>query len=238
MLPLCLFADEPAEPGVFDMERPLGEGLAMKQQKMFVLRHSPFEKTIFLDTDIHLCAPIYECLDLVEDGYEFAAALTPWWNPDGTDDRPLVGARGHGPRVRGVPVAFPKINSGVMLMAHTPNVQHMLSRWQELHASDGGTGQDQDPLRVALYESRLRWAPLPPHYNYRLLYPGVVHGQVKVMHGRHRHMAQLAERLNAYRGVRGTVPVRDGGRVVYYGARGTGYRFVDWAIRLAFHTLR
>lgn len=237
-LPLCLFADEPAAPGTFDIELALGSGLKMKQQKMFALRHSPFEKSIFLDTDIHLCVPIYETFDLIDDGYEMAAALSPWWSPGAAEDHPAGGAVQHGRRDRGVPVAFPKINSGVMLMAKTPNVTKLLERWQELHAADGGSGQDQDPLRVALYESSIRWAPLPPHYNYRLPYPGVVNGEIKILHGRHPGLSRLPGRLNAYHGVRGIIPVRGGHRVIYYGWRNLGSRLVDRAIKMVSYVLR
>ena len=237
-LPLCLFADEKAKPGVFDIERPLGPGLKMKQQKMFVLRHSPFEKTCFLDTDIHLCAPIYECFDLIDDGYEMAAALSPWWSPGSADDDPAAEAQPRGRRERGVPTAFPKINSGVMLMAKTPNVMNLLEQWQVLHAADGGSGQDQDPLRVALYESRVRWAPLPPHYNFRLLYPGVVNGEIKILHGRHPSLPLLADRLNEYHGVRGIIPVRGYQRVLYFGWHNVGSRLMDRAVKMVSYMLR
>ena len=218
-LPLCLFSDEPPIAGLFDIERPLEKGMEMKQQKMNALRNSPFAKTLYLDTDTHLCLPIYECLDLVDGGFEFAAALTPWWSPDATNDDPYAVTNGPKLPEHGVPVAFAKVNTGVMLMARTKNTISLLDRWQTLHAAGGGRGQDQDSFRVALYENSIRWVALPPHYNYRLPYPGVVNGRIRVLHGRHSNMEKLARRLNARSDLRGTVPVGTADQIIFYGSK-------------------
>ncbi|MGB3724031.1 MAG: hypothetical protein WA979_14590 [Pacificimonas sp.] len=236
-LPLCLFSDVPPQAEVFDHALPPGDELTMKQQKMHALLNSPFAKTIYIDTDVFLAAPIYECFDIIDDGhgYDMAAALTPRWSPDVPHDGRQ--AAGRGPRIDGVPVAFPKINAGMMLFARTPAVTAMLERWRDLHAADGGRGQDQESLRVALYESDVRLAVLPPHYNYRTIYPGVVFGQIKLLHGRHRDMAKLAKRFNAWRGVRGTIPTRGPTRIIIHGLWTTGAGWIDRLVRLALRAI-
>src|SRR5690349_16706482 len=66
--------------------------------KIAPLLCSPFEKTIFLDTDTHICQPLYDLFELL-DHWDFAAAHAPmritWPQPD-------------------IPDSFPEVNSGVI----------------------------------------------------------------------------------------------------------------------------
>ena len=231
-LPAVLFADGAVPAGsLFDEVRATGAGLAMKQQKMHALLHSPFARTLYLDTDTLLAAPIHEVLDIIEDGFDFAAALSAYYAPG-------LRADGGDLRADGVPIAFPNVNAGVMAMAHTPATQAFLQDWFDLHAQWGGNGQDQYPMRVALYRAHLRWAPLPPNYNYRTVQPAIANGEIKVLHGRHADLAGLAARLNRDRRMRGSHPAVPGGRMLMIGNKRPRGGLVDWALGKAYQWLK
>jgi hypothetical protein len=196
----AIFCDGEVVSDLFDIRDRLVPGLPVKRQKMQALLRSPFERTLFLDTDTLVADPIWELFDLL-DRFELAMALSPYWAVELGQPRDSIGRHG-------VPVSFPKVNSGVIAFRSTPSVRRLIEAWDQLHADWGGQGQDQDPLRVALYESELRWAPLPPAYNYRLPFPSAIRGGVKIFHGRHPDLAALCATINASNAFRATAPAR------------------------------
>lgn len=189
-LPTVIFCDDAAAvpDGLFDRRLPLVAGLPWGRQKVHTLLRSPFERSVFLDTDTFVADAFWELFDLL-DRFELAMALSPWW---------MVSlGQGRGETFdRGVPVCFPKPNSGVIAFRSSPAVQALLGAWDRTHAELGLVGQDQDSLRMVLYEGELRWATLPPAYNYRLPYPGGIRGGIKILHGRHPDLAGVCRSLN------------------------------------------
>ena len=63
----------------------------------------------------------------------------------------------------------------------------VFARWWALYEAqlrDGWRGTDQPALRRALWEGDARLAVLPEEYNFRVVFPRVASGPVKVIHGR------------------------------------------------------
>jgi len=203
----AIFCDGQVPAALFDMRDRLVPGLPMKRQKMQALLRSPFERTLYLDTDTLIADPVWELFDLL-DRFELAMALSPYWAVQ------LAQPRGSTVQ-HGVPVCFPKVNTGVIAVRSGPAVRRLIETWDRLYAAWGGRGQDQDSLRVALYESNLRWAPLPPAYNYRLPFPSAIRGGVKIFHGRHPNLAKLSAWINASPEFRATVQARSA--IIRYG---------------------
>ena len=199
-LPLAIFSDVPAPPEVFTYRLPIAPDRVMKRQKMYALRNTPFQQTLYLDTDTYLTAPVYELFEMIDDGYSFAAALSPWWAVSN------LGDNNQKLREKQVPISFAKINSGLILYDNVPLVQNLFAKWDELYVAWGNKGQDQDPLRVALYFSNLRWIPLPPAYNFRFPFPAAIRGQIKVLHGRHPQRTQLSKVFNHTEEFRAFIP--------------------------------
>lgn len=206
----AIFCDGEAPADLFDLRDGLVPGIALKRQKIHALLRSPFERTVYLDTDTYVGDAFWELFELL-DRFELAMALSPHWAVQ-------LSGRGGGTRERGVPVAFPKANSGVIAYRRTAAVEQLVRAWDRLYVDWGGQGQDQDPLRVALYESELRWAPLPAAYNYRLPFPAAIRGGVKIFHGRHPELAALCARVNRKRKIRATAPVAARHSVYFFGA--------------------
>lgn len=189
-LPLALITDRTPPENLFDMVLPPEDGLGFKAQKMAALKRSPFEKTLYLDTDTFMAAPVPELFDALDD-YDMAMALSVLQRlKDG---------------YRGIPDCAPVWNSGVIAYRRSEPVLNLFDRWLALHGDDNG--QDQPPLRQAMYESALRCLPLTNSYNYKLEFPQPLARNMKILHGRHPQLDTLARSLRAERGVVPVLPV-------------------------------
>lgn len=162
--------------------------------KIGPLGASPFEKTLFLDTDTHVCAPLDDLISLLG-RVDLAAAHAPmrvtWPQP-------------------GIPDAFPEINSGVLAWRKSEGTDAFFAAWERLyreHVATTGQKDDQPALRRALFESNLRLGILPPEYNFRTVLPSFAgRGPVKIIHGRHGDMASIERLVNRSRGCRVVLP--------------------------------
>lgn len=171
--------------------------------KTRVMARSPFAKTLFLDSDTLVTGKLYEVFDLLDE-FDFAAAIAPVRlssNRDKRQERFLGGAS----------KAFPEFNTGVVAYKASPKMSALFERWTALyrHQLQGAIKPwtwDQLALREVLYRSDLRLATLPPEYNYRLPFPNVACGRVKVFHGRHKDLVKLAQEINSRRLYKMTAP--------------------------------
>ena len=115
--------------------------------------HTPFDRTLYLDTDTRVLEDITPVFDLL-DRFDLALAhasnrvtrLQTWRTT--------------------LPRSFPQFNAGVFLYKKTPAVMSLLDEWvSSFHAA--GFRSDQITLRELLWLSNLRIATLPPEYNVR-----------------------------------------------------------------------
>jgi hypothetical protein len=174
--------------------------------KIANMRRSPFERTIFLDSDTFVAGEIAHVLQLL-DRYDMAAAPSPgirvWADPD-------------------VPTAFYAFNTGVVAWRANEQTAEFLTSWKETYQAwlsedpfpgaglTRGTA-DQAAFRRCAWEHDLRIAVLGPEYNYRTVWPGVVVGKVRVIHGRCHDYDRVAAQLNEGKGARSFPPFgRDG----------------------------
>lgn len=194
--PVVVFTDEEKIARDLGFERVvvLDEVCHSFADKVGVLERSPFERTIFLDTDTRICGPLDELFQIL-DRWEVAAVAAPlretWPQPD-------------------LPRAFPEVNSGVLVWRKGTETDRLWAEWGRLYAEHvARTGQtdDQPSLRRALYETGVRLWSLPPEYNFRTVLPGFAgRGAVKILHGRHRDFAAIEQEINGYQGCRLVVP--------------------------------
>lgn len=201
-LPHVLFADR-------DVEAVAGLHVARLQDsgnpyadKIASMRRSPFERTIYLDTDTFVVGEIGHVLELL-DSYDIAAA--------------------HAAGYRGmpdpeVPAAFYELNTGVLAWRSSEQVDAFLGDWlatylawrrhepfaraggaEGLSAGDGpssGRAADQPAFRRCVWKHGLRLYVLGPEYNMRLGEPATIVAPVRVIHGRHPDLDGLAARVN------------------------------------------
>lgn len=128
-----------------------------RRSKVDYLSATPFERTLYLDTDTALNADITQIFKIL-DRFDLAlchahnrnaAARTQNWHFE-------------------IPDAFPQFNSGVFLYRKTPSVINFLDNWST-NFHEAGFLWDQVTLRELLWLSDLRIATLPPEYNVRFM---------------------------------------------------------------------
>ena len=142
--------------------------------KLICMRDSPFQRTLFLDTDTFACGSPAELFDLL-DRFDVAMALERRY-------------RDEFPAGSGVPDVFPEFNQGVVAFRQTPEFRRVVDAALEwaaaFHARTGEHTDDQIPMRIALYTSDLRIVTLPSEFNCRFHTFGQLNAAVKILHAR------------------------------------------------------
>lgn len=189
-------APELARRGPFDDIVTPPEGVAGKALKLSAMRLSPFERTIFLDTDTYPCADLTEAFDVL-DRFDVAGVPVP-------RRRNRFGSWADTPEI---PPAVQDINSGMLAWRMNVQTAEFLDLWWELYQEHvatlpAETVRDQASMRVALWRSNCHVLLLPPEYNMRTWrysngVPYVAVGPVRLIHGRPDDFGALARRWNA-----------------------------------------
>ncbi len=162
--------------------------------KIANMRRSPFERTLYLDSDTYVVDEIAHVLRLL-DRYDMAVAFAPAYR--GLEDP-------------AVPRAFHEFNTGVLAWRASERMSAFMADWQDtyerwLHEEPfPGAGKasrsrraDQPAFRRCAWEHEVSLFVLTPEYNFRLGYPATVVDRVRVIHGEHPDPEGLAARLNA-----------------------------------------
>ena len=157
-----------------------------KSPKVVYMYESPYDYTLYLDTDTYICDDISDVFELLE-YYDIALVHAEL----------RVGKQKH----KQIPDSFPEMNSGVIAFRKSPEVQKVFSQWLEFYKEDRAAWKiwycpDQPSLRAALYGSPLKIATLPPEYNCRFIYPVYVDGKVKILHGHYGDMPAIEAEIN------------------------------------------
>jgi hypothetical protein len=140
------------------------------QDKISNMSRSPFERTLFLDTDIYMGSDVSELFELLN---EFDVGLA--YNHNREAHEPIE-----------VPDSFPEYNTGVIVYRNDENFRRFTETWKENHdviLSKTKT-HDQPSFRKTLFDSDLRIATLTPEYNCMVRYLGHVRNEVKIAHSR------------------------------------------------------
>lgn len=166
-IPIAIYVDEPTGSECFSIEIIDNTSFA-KRDKATALINTPFDKTVYLDSDIHIQHDISETLELLEQ-FDMAIAQDPSSHHLRQTD------------ANGIPDSFPEFNTGVIVFEKDNLVREMLESWEskceEWHTAD------QHSFRKALFEGDLRFTLLPRRYNYMYRAPAQVRGKVKIFHG-------------------------------------------------------
>ena len=131
------------------------------------MTNSPYDKSIYLDTDIYVDSNIKDIFNLL-DRFDIAAAQSP--------------ARVTHP-LNDLPMAFSEFNTGVIAFGNTSAAHEALQKWGEIYSS-GGVESNQPAFREAIFKSSAEVTVLPTEYNCRWPLAGYVRDKVKMFHGR------------------------------------------------------
>lgn len=159
----------------------------------------PYERTVYLDTDIHVCGDLSELFSLLE-RYDFAYVHAPQrYTRTRNKDGSVAAERWQPP---GVPSCFTQPNSGVMAFRNSRAVQKVFREWLRIYRKQRKSfprpGQDQAALQQALYESRVQSYVLPTEFNLRTNRPATLSTRVRVLHGRPDDFVSLEREVNLH----------------------------------------
>jgi lipopolysaccharide biosynthesis glycosyltransferase len=158
LLPIVLFTDRATQDVSFAEVRVVP--MTHMRAKVDYLINTPFEQTLYLDSDTQVVQDLSDMFGLLE---RFDVAMAHDFSRRRKDFAQRIPAYG------AIPYAFPEMNSGVILYNRSAATQRLLQRWQELFYlhKDITRGWDQGTLRIALWESEVRLHTLPVEYNVR-----------------------------------------------------------------------
>jgi len=131
--------------------------------------NSPYDKTLFLDTDTVILDSVEEGFKLL-DKFDLAFALDPE----------------HGEHQEQVPDSFPQANNGVLFYKNNSKFRKFCEEWlKEFEKTkDQFETQEQPQFRKILWEHDIRFCVLRPEWNLLLDFPTVADGRVRIAHSR------------------------------------------------------
>jgi hypothetical protein len=192
-IPITVFADRFFSAPAIDEVRVVAPGSNPLLTKTLWMWQSPYERTLFLDTDITLCEKIDDIFMLL-DRFDLAVPHAPYRLASMGLSIPIPEFLN-----AAVPACFPGMNTGMLLFKRTPKVQAFFDIWCDYHQQTESLmpkAPSQPAFRAALYHSDLRFAIIPEEYHCRFIYPFKICGKVKVLHGRHPDMESVINRIN------------------------------------------
>ncbi|MCU4754409.1 hypothetical protein OB919_20955 [Halobacteria archaeon AArc-curdl1] len=137
-VPVVLFTDEDVESPYVDDVRIIDDPRYDYLDKAAHLADTPFDCTLFLDTDTYVTDDVSELFTILDE-HDVSAAHAPLGISTELD----------------VPESYPEFNTGVIAYRQTEAVREMISTWYEI--GDGGTRYATRPAVIP--ESRLRERP-------------------------------------------------------------------------------
>ena len=184
--PVCLITDDPSlAPDFFDQVIST-DPIADFESKITGIQKTPFEKTIYLDTDTFICKPLdnlFEVLEVFDMGMTIEKS-----------NHSYAFFRRYNPsfqlRLENV---LPEYNTGLIAYNNNFPVKDLLRDWLSIHY-EMKVKADMPSFREAFIKNAasVRIAALPSEYNYFGTHSfGFAHNEIKVIHER------LGERWNS-----------------------------------------
>ncbi|MCF8359099.1 MAG: hypothetical protein K9H26_10095 [Prolixibacteraceae bacterium] len=172
------------------------KNIEAKNLKIKGLLHSPYRKTIFVDTDTYFCDPCSE-LFLLLDYYDIMFAQAP-------ADKRLVNIDG-----KNINGYYP-YNSGVIVYNKNEKTNKLFKKWLEIFQYKFNLyWGDQPALMEAFLHCNLKIYTFPNIYNFRFnYYNGIIDGKIKILHGRTDNYSILEKVINKVECHRGWNPTK------------------------------
>lgn len=182
--PITLFSDERPDTNVFDEVIPVEGGGHGRPAKIRSMAGSPYEETLFLDSDTWMCQPCDDIFWPLEHGYDLAVAHEVYRNEYSFEE---------------FPDSFPALNTGVVAFRRSEGTAAFFREWERsyMEVFRHKRMADQPSFRHTLFHSGLRHYILPPEFNFRTNYPVVLGGfaRAKIIHDRSPYLSELVALL-------------------------------------------
>ncbi len=205
-LPVTLFTDEHVTSEHLDNVVKIQGPKYSVEDKVRNISKSPYDHTLFLDTDTYVCDDFSELFELLE-RFDIAVSTFP--------------LKRRSP-FKGIPESFMPIDGCNILSKRSAKTQKLFSDWLRLYLRDKTRGHvnlrnaetirmwkerfrrkskirgipNAPSLNEALYKSDLRFAILTEDYNFRARL-GFVNGKIKIIHKRECDFDAVYRTINA-----------------------------------------
>jgi hypothetical protein len=187
-MPIVLASDCKSDSAHFDMQIKIENPAYSFIDKILALKETPFEKTIYLDTDTFVLSDVSGLFALL-DRFDLAAAFEPARFLD---------------EIPGIPACFSELNTGVILFRSVDAVFEAIDEWYTSYAEEiegmAAIGKkawhDQYSFTKVIFRKEISFYVLPPEYNARILLPMQVSGEIKIAHSRINNPLSYATHLN------------------------------------------
>ncbi len=161
--------------------------------KIAGLRKTPFERTIFIDTDTLICGDLSSTFALL-DRFDLVVTHNAWRVDRAFEENAKPYSE--------VPLDFMTFNTGFLAFASRPVIDDLLQAWAERMTQqivEHSETNDQPAFRWALYQSAVRFVVLSNAHNYHAHNPFMLPGYQKLMvlHDRRPLMQWYANVINA-----------------------------------------
>lgn len=184
---VTLVSDEPFRHPLLDDVRVVPVETNPYLFKIAGFRHTPYQKTFFVDTDTWFCDACEELFVLL-DYYDWCIAHCPNDHFDVLDayDNIMQG--------------YYAYNTGVVLFQKNEHTDQLIDSWYKAYSTHlHQYPHDQPALMEALLYTSVKLYVLQTIYNARTPYPtAFIEKPVKIIHGRHRNYEKIARRLNRH----------------------------------------
>jgi hypothetical protein len=195
-VPIHIFTDIPTSNSVFSSVTLLSEAIHRSGDKILPLMESPYQRTVFLDTDTYACGSFEEVFELLNT-FDVAGVHSPKRISYRLRNFPVP------EELREIPSAFTELNTGVLAFRKNAATDQLFREWHFWYkcavkrGDNNGKPHDQPSFRVALFHSRCRYHVLTAEYNCRFKLPMAHCGQVKILHGRAGDLSQVVRMINS-----------------------------------------
>jgi hypothetical protein len=187
---ITLFSSENVKSSCFKKVVIIDNPTFTYKDKVRYMNQSPYDSTLFLDTDTYICSEILDLFTILEK-FHIAASHS----------RTVQSYK-----INKVPLSFSRFNTGVLLFKKSSETHKFLDNWLILHEKNiqdyGEDVPDSLAFCEALYESHLRIATLIPEYNFRFAFSTTAFEVVKILHGRYPDIREIAQEINKETGSR------------------------------------
>jgi len=122
-----------------------------------------YDQMMFLDSDTYVAEPFHELFTML-DHFDLVSTLEHHYTTSSY-----------------LPTCWPQLNLGMFLWNKTKEVEDVFKKTIEL-TKRRKSGCDQPYFRIALYDSKVRYAVVPWEWNCHYYFPGYAFQKIKILH--------------------------------------------------------
>ena len=130
----ALISDVRPPNNVFTHYSPIDDPKFGFYDRVKLIKNTPFDRTLFLDSDTYVCGDLSEVFDLLEE-FDIAVAHAPVRRAINKflEKRDGTQVDSHTLDIMSIPLSFPELNCGVIAFRKTPEVIRFFDDWLALY---------------------------------------------------------------------------------------------------------